>query len=295
MSHRATPALGAFLRSRRARLTPQDAGLSKYGERRRVPGLRREELAQLAGVSVDYYVRFEQGRAANVSDTVVDAVAAALRLDRDEYTHLRDLVRATGPARPIPAPAPQGAEARQVRPGVRRLLDSMADTPACVTNWRTDILAWNPLYAALFTDFGALPPEQRNKLWMVFCHQEARSRFVDWEEKSRCLASCLRMGMGRHPGDPAYVELIAQLSAGSEDFRRIWADQDVSDKRHGHFALRHPAVGRFTLGYEYLHLPDDQDRFLITYTAEPGSPSEAALRSIARQAGHRPQAGAPIS
>ncbi|MFI5529545.1 helix-turn-helix transcriptional regulator [Kitasatospora sp. NPDC051853] len=264
--------LGTFLRSRRARLKPEDAGLRQYGERRRVPGLRREELAQLAGVSVDYYVRFEQGRAENVSDTVIDAVATALRLDQFERQHLLHLVRPdhTG-ARP----------AQQVRPGLRRLLDSMPDTPAFVLGRRTDILAWNELFAALLTvDLDALPPAQRNKTWLAFCHPVVRERYVNWERKAADLVAQLRMDLGRHQCDPEFHDFLTRISAESADFRRHWEAQEVREKSHGGYHLRHPAAGEFTLAYESLLLPDDPDQSLVVYTAEPGSPSEAALRIV---------------
>ncbi|MCX4780549.1 helix-turn-helix transcriptional regulator [Streptomyces sp. NBC_01264] len=275
--------LGAFLRSRRARLRPEDTGLRTFGERRRVPGLRREELAQLAGVSVDYYVRFEQGRAANVSDAVVGAVAAALRLDGTETGHLHRLVRtASGASRaPGAAPAPAAPAAQRVRPGLMNLLASMPGTPAFIVGRRTDILAWNPLFARLITDFSALPEARRNKAWLVFLHEETRGRFVNWETKARDLVGYLRLDRGRHPQDPDFARLVAELSEHSVEFRRLWELQEVREKTHGGYHLRHPEAGEFTLAYESLSLPDDPDQTLIMYTAEPGSPSEAALRILA--------------
>ncbi|WP_030193517.1 helix-turn-helix transcriptional regulator [Streptomyces sp. NRRL S-87] len=270
--------LGAFLRSRRARLSPEEAGLPRFGGRRRVPGLRREELARLAGVSTDYYVRLEQGRADNVSDEVVAAVAAALRLDGPERAHLHRLVRGA-PARPAGSAGP--AAPQTVRPGLRRLLESMPGTPACVLGRRTDILAWNPLYAALFTDLDALPAERRNKLWLLFTHPQWRDRFADPEAKAACLTSFFRLERGRHPDDPGYDALVAELSAQSPRFRALWAEHEVCDSTHGSWTLRHPAVGEVTLAYETLRLPDDPDQLLITYTTEPASPSESALRALA--------------
>ncbi|MDD9382970.1 helix-turn-helix transcriptional regulator [Streptomyces sp. ZAF1911] len=271
--------LGDFLRSRRDRLKPEDTGLPSFGERRRVPGLRREELARLAGVSVDYYVRFEQGRAVNVSDAVVDAVAAALRLDGDETGHLHRLVRAAAPAsRTASAPPVQ-----QVRPGMLGLLRSMPGTPAFIVGRRTDVLAWNPLFATLITDFSALPEQQRNKAWLVFLHEETRGRFVNWETKARDLVAYLRLDRGRHPDDPAFTRLVDELSLRSAEFRRLWALHEVRGKTHGGYHLRHPATGEFTLAYESLTLPGDPDQTLIMYTAEAGSPSEAALRILAAQ------------
>ncbi|MFF4342212.1 helix-turn-helix transcriptional regulator [Kitasatospora sp. NPDC001540] len=268
--------LGAFLRSRRARIRPEDAGLRGFGERRRVPGLRREELAQLAGVSADYYTRFEQGRAENVSDAIVDAVARALRLDPVETGHLHRLVRATDG--PLPTPV------QRVRPGLRRLMDSMPHTPAYVVGRRTDVLAWNAPMAAMMVDFAALPAERLNKAWLVFCHEELRSRFVDWEAKARDIVAYLRLDLGRHPGDPAYPALVAELSERSGEFRRLWEQQELREKTHGTYHLRHPAVGEFTVAYESLTLPGDPDQTLVTYTAEEGSPSQAALHVLAELA-----------
>ncbi|MFF4319819.1 helix-turn-helix transcriptional regulator [Streptomyces sp. NPDC001568] len=275
--------LGDFLRSRRARIRPEDSGVASFGGRRRVPGLRREELAQLAGVSVDYYTRFEQGRAENPSETVVAAVAAALRLDAAETDHLTRLVRNTGRAGSAvdPAAAAAAADAQQVRPGLRRLLEAMPETPAFVLGRRTDILAWNPLFATLVTDFAALPPERRNKAWLVFLHPEVRGRFVNWETKARDLVAYLRFDLARHPHDARFTALIEELADRSPEFGPMWQAQEVAEKTHGGYHLRHPLVGEFTLAYESLSPPDDPDQTLITYTAEAGSPSEAALRILA--------------
>lgn len=277
--------LGDFLRSRRGRIRPEDAGLRSFGGRRRVPGLRREELAQLAGVSVDYYTRFEQGRAENISDTVLEAVASALRLDAAETAHLTRLVRTAGRRDGRRGGAGTGPEEPQeVRPGLRRLLESMPETPAFVVGRRTDVLAWNPLFAILVKDFGALPPERRNKAWLVFLDPEVRGRFVNWERKARDLVAYLRFDLGRHPHDPRFAALIAELGERSPEFTRLWEEQEVRETTHGGYHLRHPLVGEFTLAYESLNLPDDPDQSLITYTAEAGSPSEAALRILARAA-----------
>ncbi|MFI1377922.1 helix-turn-helix domain-containing protein [Embleya sp. NPDC020886] len=270
--------LGAFLRTRRARLQPEDVGLTRFGERRRVPGLRREELARLAGVSVDYYVRFEQGRAENVSDEVLNAIASALRLNRDEHGHLRDLVRAGSGRRE--SAAATALPTQRVRPGLRRLLDSMPETPAFVMGRRTDLLAWNSLFALVFIDLDAVPVERRNKAWLVFCDEQLRARYVNWETKAQDVVAYLRLDAGRHPGDPAFTELITELSAASPDFRRLWATHEVRDKTHGGYHLRHPAIGELTLSYESFRTSDDPDQTLVTYTAAPTSPSEAALRAF---------------
>ncbi|MFG2616179.1 helix-turn-helix domain-containing protein [Streptomyces sp. NPDC048507] len=294
--------LGDFLRSRRARIRPEDAGLTAVGGRRRVPGLRREELARLAGVSVDYYTRFEQGRAENVSDAVLDAVAAALRLDTAETAHLTRLVRNAG--RAGSRTAARGADsddgAQRVRPGLLRLLDSMPGTPAFVVGRRTDVLAWNPLGAALLTDFAALPPERRNKARLVFLDPDVRGRYANWRTKARDLVAYLRYDLARHPHDARFAALIEELAEHSPEFVELWQEQEVAEKTHGGYHLRHPLAGGFTVAYESLRLPDDPDQILIAYTVEPGSPSEAALRILAAAAaaatatatGHGPAGGA---
>ncbi|MDT3396902.1 helix-turn-helix transcriptional regulator [Streptomyces sp. B1866] len=271
--------LGEFLRSRRARLRPEEAGLPRHGGRRRVPGLRREELAQLAGVSVDHYVRLEQGRTLHFSETVLDAVARALRLDPVEREHLYRLARPwTAPAGPDGAPQP---EPQRVRPGLLRLLHSAAEVPAYVVGRNTDVLAWNDLAAALITDFGALPPSRRN-LARLLCRDEGvRRLFADWRGKVRDVAGYLRLDAARHPDDPHTAALLEELSAASPEFREAWAEHRIKDKTHGRYVFRHPVVGELDLGYETLRLPADPDQALIAYTVEEGSPSETALRLLA--------------
>ncbi|WP_329500316.1 helix-turn-helix transcriptional regulator [Kitasatospora herbaricolor] len=278
--------LGQFLRSRRARLKPEETGLPDYGGRRRVPGLRREELAQLAGVSVDYYVRLEQGRTDHVSQAVLDAVARALRLGPDERRHLGNL------ARPRPA-AREPRPVQRVLPGLRRLLDAMSDVPAYVLGPDTEVLAWNRPAAALITDFGALEPGRRQKARMIFLDEASRELYADWEQKAADVVAYLRLGAGRHPHDPGLSALIGELSMGSRDFARLWAGQEVRDKTRGSYGFRHPVVGPLELAFETFRLPDDPDQALVAYTVEPGSPSEAALRLLlSLEATDRP-AGAP--
>ena len=265
--------LGEFLRSRRARLRPEDLGLRDYGTRR-VPGLRREELARLAGVSVDHYVRLEQGRTLHFSEAVLDAVARALRLDPVERDHLHRL------ARPWPADAETPA-AQQVRPGLRRLLDSITDVPAYIVGRGTDVLAWNDLAAALLTDFGALPPAARNLARLVFLDEGIRHLYEDWQAKAADVAAYLRLDAGRHPGDPVGAALVEELLAASPEFRETWARHDLRDKTHGRYVYRHPVVGRIDLGFETLRLPDDPDQALVAHTVAAGSASETALRLLA--------------
>ena len=265
--------LSDFLRTRRARVSPDQAGVAHRG-RRRVAGLRREEVAQLAGVSVDYYVRLEQGRADNVSDAVLDAVARVLSLDEDEHAHLYRLTR---PARVARRPAtPQ-----RVRPAVWHLLEAMTDAPAYVVGRRTDVLAWNRLGAALVTDFAALPVRERNFARLLFSDEDgAGALFADWPEKARDVVSFLRFDAGRHPNDPALAELVGELSVRSELFRRLWADHPVRDKRNAAATVHHPLVGTMELNYETLTLSDPDQR-LVVYSAPPDSAATASLRLLA--------------
>ncbi|MCK7621612.1 helix-turn-helix transcriptional regulator [Streptomyces sp. RS10V-4] len=265
-----------FLRSRRARIRPEEAGLSPHAGRRRVPGLRREEVAELAGVSVDYYVRLERGRTPNASAAVLDAVARALRLDQTERAHLFDLAKPRpGSGRRRPAP-PQ-----RVRPGLLRVLDALTDTPAMILGHRLDVLAANPLAKALYTDFDALPHCDRNLARFIFLDPTAHDLLTDWETAARGTVAVLRLYAGRHPHDPRLNELVGELSVRDEDFRQWWADHDVLQYTHGTKLYRHPLVGELTLTYESLTLPDDPDQALYLYTAEPGSPSDQALRLLA--------------
>ncbi|KUL51400.1 XRE family transcriptional regulator [Streptomyces sp. NRRL F-4489] len=275
--------LGEFLRSRRARLRPAELGLPDHGSRRRVPGLRREELAQLAGVSVDHYIRLEQGRTLHFSEAVLDAVARALRLDDVERAHLYRLARPwDGPDR---ADGPQRAQT--VRPGLRRLLDSAADVPAYIVGRNTDVLAWNSLAAALITDFGALPPHRRNLARLVFLDEGMRALYDDWRAKARDVAAYLRLDAGRHPDDPDTAALLDELSAASPEFRDAWAEHGLKDKTHGRYVYHHPVVGRLDLGFETLRLPDDPDQALIAHTVEEDSPSHTALQLLATWAHDR--------
>lgn len=268
--------LSEFLRTRRARLRPQDVGLPEFGRARRVPGLRREELAQLAGVSVAYYTRLEQGNGRNVSAEVLDAIARALRLSDAEHAHLTHL------ARPGQHKKKRGpARVQRVRNGLLHLLESLEGVPAYVSGARSDILAWNPMAAAVFGDWGTLPPEERNWARLVFLSPAYRDLFVEWDTKASDMVSYLRLYAGCHPDDPQLSALVGELSVKNDDFRRLWATHNVKEKGHGTKLLRHPLVGDMALSYETLHLPDDQEQYLVTYHAEPGSESAQALRLLA--------------
>jgi transcriptional regulator with XRE-family HTH domain len=239
-----------------------------------VPGLRREEVALLAGMSVDYYVRLERGRAVNASESVLDAIARALRLNETERGHLFALARPTrSRQRPM---APQ-----RVRPGLHRVLETLTDIPALVLGRRMDVLASNQLARAFYTDFDALPHRERNMARFMFLDEVARELYVDWDSAARGVVGTLHLYAGQNPHDPQLAELIGDLSLRDTDFRRWWADHDVLLRTHGSKQYHHPVVGELTLGYEALVPTDDSDQTLGLHTAEPGSPSEHALRLLA--------------
>ncbi|GHI92413.1 MULTISPECIES: helix-turn-helix transcriptional regulator [Streptomyces] len=271
--------LSEFLRTRRARLKPEDVGLESFGRQRRVPGLRREELAQLAGVSVAYYTRLEQGNGQNVSAEVLDSIARALRLTDAEQAHLTHLAKPKQQRRR----ASSGARTQQrpVRVALLQLLESIDTVPAYVTGRRSDILAWNRMAAALFGDWGKLPAAERNWARLVFLNPDYRELFIDWDQKAYDMVSFLRMDAGRHPDDPRLSALVGELSVKSDEFRRLWATHDVKEKSYGVKRMRHPLVGDLTLSFETFHLIDDDEQAFVTYHAEPGSPSADALRLLA--------------
>jgi transcriptional regulator with XRE-family HTH domain len=278
--------LSEFLRTRRARLKPEDVGMPDFGRHRRVPGLRREELAQLAGVSVAYYTRLEQGNGRNVSSEVLDAIARALRLTDAEHAHLTHL------AKPKQHKKKQGARPQQVRGALRQLLDTLDGVPAYITGRRSDVLVWNRMAAAVFGDWSELPAPERNWARMVFLKPEYHDLFVEWEQKAIDIVCLLRMDAGCHPDDPRLSALVGELSVKSEDFRRLWATHDVKEKTHGVKRLRHPLVGDLSLQYESFQLAGDSEQVLVTYHAEPGSDSAEALRLLASWGRDATRAGA---
>ncbi|MFI2478897.1 helix-turn-helix transcriptional regulator, partial [Nocardia xishanensis] len=253
---------------------------------------RREEVAQLAGVSVDYYSRLEQGRNINVSDEVLDAVSRALRLDEVERSYLFQIARAN----PRRARRRTPARVQRVRPGIRRILETLDDVmPAFVFGRRMDILAANRLARALITDFEALPPRDRNMLRYTFLDESARELYRDWEEVARDNVAVLRLDAGRHPDDPLLTELVGELAVKSPQFRRWWADHNVRERSHGSKRYHHPLVGDLTIDYESVSLPGDPDQTLCIYTAEAGSPSETALRLLAAWTGSRTTPAQPAA
>jgi transcriptional regulator with XRE-family HTH domain len=266
-----------FLASRRARITPQQAGLPTYGGHRRVPGLRREEVALLAGVSVDYYTQIERGNLSGVSDSVLHALAGALQLDEAELAHLFDLARtATNPARPRRPRGPQ-----RVRPSIQRLLDAMTGVPAYVRTGRLDILAVNRLGHALYApvlDGQQLPV---NVVRFLFLDPRASDFYVDWDRTANDAVAILRGEAGRNRYDRRLSDLVGELSTRSEEFRGRWAAHNVRLHRTGPKQLHHPVAGDLELTYEALELPADPVLTMITYTAEPGSASQEALDFLA--------------
>jgi transcriptional regulator with XRE-family HTH domain len=266
-----------FLTSRRARITPQQAGLPVYGANRRVAGLRREEVALLAGVSVDYYTRLERGNLGGVSEAVLDALAQALQLDEAERGHLFDLARAATTT----ARSPRRRPAQQrVRPGVQRILDAM-DAPADVRNGRGDILAANRLGYALYSEMFIDPVRPANVARFLFLSPRAREFFPDWEGVANDLVASLRTEAGRNPHDRGLQDLVGELSTRSQEFRTRWAAHNVRQHHTGRKQLHHPIVGDLELTYEVLALPADPGLSLVVYGAEPGSASQDGLKLLA--------------
>ncbi|GAA2182389.1 helix-turn-helix transcriptional regulator [Micromonospora lupini] len=268
----------AFLTSRRAKVSPEQAGIPAYGNRR-VAGLRRGEVAALAGVSVEYYTRLERGNLAGASDSVLDAIARALRLDDTETAHLHHLARAVGP-QPARARARRD-KAPEIRPAIRRVLRSMG-VPAFLRNHRFDVLAANSLgralYAPMFAANTALPV---NSMRFTFLDPHAQAFYPDWPKVARSAVAALRSAAVRHPDDQALMNLIGELSMRSEPFRSWWAAQDVYVHRHGAKRFRHPAIGDLDLTFEVLELSGDDVLTVLTYSAEPGTSSGDGLELLA--------------
>jgi transcriptional regulator with XRE-family HTH domain len=274
----ARAAVREFLATRRARVTPTDAGLPPQGTRRRVKGLRREEVALLAGVSPEYYVRLERGQATGPSAGVVDAVADVLRLDDDERAHLGRLLAALTPeARKRRRVTVQD----QVKPGMRVLLDSLDHLPAVVFNGRLDILAVNALGRALYGPVYDLPGRPNSARFLFLDESRAREVFPEWERIAGDTVAMLRTEAGRHPDDPELIELIGQLSTRCTGFRTRWAANDVQAHRGGMKAFRHPLIGVVTLPFENLHVDAVDGQVLTVFTPQPGSPEADAIRLLA--------------
>ncbi|CAM5690543.1 helix-turn-helix transcriptional regulator [Streptomyces sp. NPDC055059] len=269
--------ISAFLKSRRDKITPEQAGLPVYGQRR-VPGLRRNEVATLAGVSVEYYTRLERGNLSGVSDSVLEALAQALRLDDTERTHLYDLARA---ANTTPARVRRRTARPAVRPSVQRIVDGMPGMPAFVKNHRFDILVANPLGRALFSEMYADPVCGANTVRFVFLSPAARRFYVDWERIARGAVGALRIEAGKNPYDRELSNLIGELSTRSDAFRVMWGAHDVHVFHEGTKRLRHPVVGELELNFESMNLPDGSGLVVALYNAAPGSAAADALNLLA--------------
>jgi transcriptional regulator with XRE-family HTH domain len=268
-----------FLMTRRARLTPVQAGLPDFGGRRRVDGLRREEVALMAGISVEYYTRLERGNATGVSESVLDGISRALQLDDAEHAHLHDLVRA--------ATAGPGAVRRtttrpaQVTAGIHQLIDAMKDVAVLVQNGRGDIVAWNSLGESLYSPLFDQPSRQPNFGRFVFLDPRSQEFYVNWDESARQTVALLRSEAGRAPNDRALSNLVGELSTRSDVFRTLWAAHNVREHRTGVKAIHHPVVGDMTLSFEGLQLSSARGLLLLPYTAEPGSASHDRLQLLA--------------
>ncbi|NUR90445.1 MAG: helix-turn-helix domain-containing protein [Nonomuraea sp.] len=265
-------ALGEFLRSRRARLRPEDVGLAGGYRRRRVAGLRREELAPLAGVSVGYYTRLEQGQGPNVSAEVLDALARVLRLDETERDHLHRLARA--------AQIREAARPEVLRPAIRRIVEATTDVPAWAVGRRGDVLARNDLAHALFTPF-LEREEPLNFVRFDFLDPRARQSYGDWAAKCRDDVAYLQTSLGRFPTDEALAALVEELRAVSAEFASMWREQPVSNCATVTREHRHPELGVLRLTSELLRVPDDEGQGVVLFQPEPGSPEEGLLRRLA--------------
>ncbi|MGW6198271.1 helix-turn-helix transcriptional regulator [Kribbella sp. NPDC055110] len=270
-------AIREFLASRRARITPEQAGLPAYGGNRRVKGLRREEVAMLAGMSIDYYVRLERGNLAGASDTVLEGLARALQLDDAERAHLFDLARA---AEPTPARSRKTAPA-SVPASVQLVLDAINDAPAWVRNARHDMLAANRMARALHAPLLADPRRPANSARFVYLDPASHDFFQDWERAADDIAAMLRSEAGRNPHDKLLIELIGELSTRSEDFRTRWAAHNVRFHRTGLKKFHHPVVGDLELTFEAMELPAHPGLTLLVYVAPAGTPTADSLKLLA--------------
>lgn len=272
-----------FLTSRRARLTPLQAGLPDFGGRRRVPGLRREEVAMLAGMSTEYYVRLERGNAAGFSEGVLDGVSRALQLDDAERSHLYDLVRAANVAPRRPA-----ARKTQVRSSVQQTIDAMSTVPVFVQNGRLDAIATNALGYALFSEMFIDPRRPMNAARFLFLDPRAQSFYRDWEGNTKQVVAVLRREASRDPFDRQLSDLVGELSTQSELFRKLWSSHDVREHRTGLKLVHHPIVGDLDLTYESMDVASEPGLHMLVFSAEPGSTSHEGLQLLASWAATQP-------
>ncbi|KNH22539.1 XRE family transcriptional regulator [Arthrobacter sp. ZBG10] len=277
-----------FLMTRRSRLTPAEAGLPDFGGRRRVPGLRREEVALLAGMSVEYYVRLERGNASGISDTILDGISRALKLDDAEHAHLYALVRAANRGTRTPQRKPT-SRTHQIRPGTRQILDAMT-FPAIVQNGRMDVVATNTLGRALFSEmFVETHGRPVNFARFLFLDPRARVAYREWNDSAEQIVALLRAESGRVPSDGALRSLIDALSKGSSEFAALWEAHDVRIHLAGKKLFHHPDVGDLDLNYEAMQLMTDPGLQFVGFTAEPGSSTDHALRLLGSLAARHPE------
>jgi transcriptional regulator with XRE-family HTH domain len=276
-----------FLTTRRAKITPDQAGVPLYGQRRRVPGLRREEVAALAGLSTDYYIRLEKGNLRGASDSVLDAIARALQLDEAERAHLFDLARAARSADRQPR---RRAQPQRVRPSLQHMLDAMTTSVAFARNGRLDIVAINPLGRAFYTPVLAAPTRPANLARYCFLEPSAEDFYPDWQEAADTTVAILRTEAGRDPYNRALTDLVGELATRSDAFRTRWAAHDVRLHHTGAKRFRHPLVGDLSVAFNAMELPADPGLTLTVYTAEPGSSSEEKLTLLASWAATADQA-----
>lgn len=271
--------LGEFLRKRRSELSPRAVGLPETGKPRRVAGLRREEVAQLAAISTDYYTRLEQGRM-QASAPVLDVLARVLHLDDDERGYLFQLA-----GKPSTRTRRRGRQ--QVQPQLQRVLDDLTATPAVVQGRRGDVLAWNALAAALVTEFSRLPEKHRNYPRIQFTDPAMRTLYADWESSAKISVAQLRMEAAKYPDDPRLIELVGELSLRDKQFAQWWGDHRVAGRTVGTKTLNHPVVGELILDWDTLTANTDPDQHLTVWTAAPGSATHDRLRILASWAAGR--------
>jgi transcriptional regulator with XRE-family HTH domain len=274
--------LSEFLTSRRAKLTPTQAGIPDFGGRRRVPGLRREEVALLAGMSAEYYKRLERGNATGVSEAVIDGVSRALQLDEAEHAHLYELVRtANAGAHPQRR---KSSRKTQLTAGMQQTIDAMSTVPVFVQNGRLDFVAANRLGRALFSEMLDTPRPPANAARFVFLDPKAQTFYQDWEGNTRQIVAILRAEAGRSPYDRNLSDLVGELSTRSDLFRRLWGAHDVREHRTGLKSIHHPVVGDLDLTYQGMDLASDRGLQMLVFSAEPGSPSQDRLQLLANLA-----------
>lgn len=275
-----SPTISEFLTTRRAKLTPAQVGLPDFGGRRRVPGLRREEVALVAGMSAEYYKRLERGNATGVSEAVIDGVSRALQLDEAEHAHLHDLIRAAN-AGAHPVQRRTSPRNSQITPDTRQTIDAMSTVPVYVQNGRLDAVATNRFGRALFSEMldDARPPA--NAARFLFLDPRAQTFYREWDAQTRQIVALLRAEAGRSPYDRQLSDLIGELSTRSDLFRKLWGAHDVREHRTGQKLVHHPVVGDLDLTFQTMELSSDRGLQLIVFSAEPGSPTDQRLQLLA--------------